>query len=363
MYRVLLYRQNYLPISETFIYQQLIGHERVKLVVLTRGKPYHLSSFPFKPIYVKRDFNGLSQWLKRKRIDCLHARFGPAGIQLLPKARKTKIPLITSFHGVDISKRVKQGPGYRRDLRKLFKYGTAFTVVSENMRSKLLRLGCPAKKITIVRSGVDLTNFTFQPAHPVIDDAYRFLSVGRLVEKKGMDVLIKAFSRVHQVYPQATLTIVGEGQERHKLIKLIRKYNLQHVIKMTGALKQTGVKKQMEACHIFVNASKTARDGNQEGIPNVLMEAMAVGRPVISTYHAGIPELVDHEVNGFLVKEGSVSQLASMMLHAIGVRVKWPEMVRAARHKVETNHDIRKQRRIVEDLYLQVIQQSTSKSN
>lgn len=360
MKRVLLYRQNYLPLSETFIYQQLIGHERVKLMVLTRSKPYHLSSFPYKPIYVKRTLNGLTKWLKKKKINCLHARFGPAGLQLLPKARKTKIPLITSFHGVDISKRVKEA-AYRRKLKKLFRYGDAFTVVSENMKNKLLRLGCPANKITIVRSGVDLSNFVLQPPMPVQGDAYRFLSVGRLVEKKGMDVLIRAFAQVHQVYPEATLTIVGEGQKRSQLIRLISNYKLQKAVQMTGALKQSGVKKQMEACHLFVNASKTAKDGNQEGIPNVLMEAMAIGRPVISTYHAGIPELVDHDVSGFLVKEGSVNQLAWMMLHAINQKHRWAEMVKAARHKVETNHDIRKQRRIVEDLYVKLIGKSQKK--
>ncbi len=358
MYRVLLYRRNYLPLTETFIYQQLIGHKRVKPIVLTNKRPYNLKSFPYKPIYVKKSLQDLPKWLKKKRIQCLHARFGPAGLQLLPTARKSKLPLITSFHGVDISKLVEQNSSYRNRLQTLFRDGDAFTVVSEYMRQKLLQLGCPEHKITLIRSGVNLKYFTFRPAHRVMGDAFRLLTVGRLVEKKGMDILIKAFAQVHPVYPKAKLTIVGEGLERKKLERLIKNLKLKHVVKMVGALKQDRVKKQMEACHLFVNASKTAKDGNQEGIPNVLMEAMAVGRPVISTYHAGIPELIDHNVNGFLVPEGSSEQLASMMLHAIEQKARWPEIVKAARAKVEDNHDITKQRLILENLYVRLIEGS-----
>lgn len=359
MDRILLYRSTYLPISETFIYQQLIGHTKVKPLVLARSKPINLSSFPYEPIYVKKSLDGLSKWIKKKNIKLLHARFGPAGLELLPKAKKTKIPLLTSFHGVDVSKRVKQSAAYRRNLRKLFKQGDAFTVVSEHMRKKVRKLGCPDKKITLLRSGVDLTYFSQKPFHSVENGEYRLLSVGRLVEKKGMDILIKAFSKVHQAYPHARLTIVGEGVERSRLKRLIRTYKLERFVTMKGALRRRGVREEMEACHLFVNASRTAKDGNQEGIPNVIIESMAIGRPVVSTYHAGIPELVDHEQSGFLVEEGSVNQLADMMLHALSQYDRWPEIVSNARVKVETDHDITKQRMILEKLYLDLIRRSS----
>ncbi len=355
MRNVVVYRRKYLPLSETFIYEQLIGHTEVRTMVLTRSRPINRSQFPFEPIYVRKSFDGLPAWLKQKDVKCLHARFGPAGLELLPIARKAELPLLTSFHGVDISKRVKANPGYKRRLQHLFRHGDAFTVVSDHMKRRLIRLGCPEHKITLIRSGIDLNKFPFLPIPEVEDGRYRFLSVGRLVEKKGMDTLIRAFRRVRRAYPGATLTIVGKGEQRKKLERLIRLYDLSEAVRLKGALLHRDVQKEMAECHVFVIACKTARDGNQEGIPNVLMEAMATGRPVVSTRHAGIPELVEHGKSGYLVPERSYDKLADAMMRMIAERDKWGQMAREAREKVEQHHDVRNQRKKLETLYLQLI--------
>jgi colanic acid/amylovoran biosynthesis glycosyltransferase len=355
MHRVLVYRRKFLPKSETFIYEQLLGHQHVKPVVLTRRRPCNRKQFPYSPVYVRRRFKGLAGWLKKKKITCLHARFGPAGLELLPHARKAKLPLITSFHGYDATKRVRENRRYRRALKRLFRQGEAFTVVSEHMKRRLIRLGCPGKKITLIRSGIDLRKFPMQPPQPVIDGAFRLLSVGRLTEKKGMDTLIKAFARIRPHFPRATLTIIGDGEEKRKLRRLIRRHRLQQHVTLRGAQPHQEVGRELAKCHVFVIACKTAKNGNQEGIPNVLMEAMAAGRPVISTYHAGIPELVDHGKTGFLVPERSVSQLARMMVRVLCERDRWPDVVIQAREKVENHHDIEKQRAKLEELYLRVL--------
>nr|WP_081904245.1 glycosyltransferase [Brevibacillus thermoruber] len=354
MHRVLVYRRKFLPKSETFIYEQLLGHQRVKPVVLTR-RPCNREQFPYWPVYVRRRFKGLAGWLKKKKIACLHARFGPAGLELLPHARKAKLPLITSFHGFDATKRVQEDRRYRRALKRLFRQGKAFTVVSKHMKRRLIRLGCPGKKITLIRSGIDLRKFPLQPPQPVVDGAFRLLSVGRLTEKKGMDTLIKAFARIRPQFPRATLTIVGDGEEKKKLHRLIRRHRLQHAVTLRGAQPHQEVGRELANCHVFVIACKTAKNGNQEGIPNVLMEAMATGRPVISTYHAGIPELVEHGRTGYLVPERSVSKLADMMKRVLKEQDRWPDVVIRAREKVERRHDIEKQRAKLEALYLRVL--------
>lgn len=355
MQRVLVYRRKFLPKSETFIYEQLIGHKRVQTAVLARQKHFNRKQFPYSPVYVKKRFKGLAQWLKKKKFGCLHARFGPAGVEILPYARKAKLPLITSFHGFDATKRVRESSSYRRQLKKLFRKGTAFTVVSDHMKKRLVRLGCPKHKITLIRSGIDFNKFPMQPQHPVKNGAFRLLSVGRLTEKKGMDTLIKAFSRVVRQYPNATLTIVGDGEEKQKLRRMIKKRNLGGSVKLRGAMPHREVQRELANCHLFVIACKTAKNGNQEGIPNVLMEAMASGRPVISTYHAGIPELVEHEVTGYLVPEKSSGRLAKMIQHVLGRTDEWPAIAARARAKVESNHDIQKQRARLEDLYVSVL--------
>jgi colanic acid/amylovoran biosynthesis glycosyltransferase len=358
MRRVLVYRRRYLPKSETFIYQQLIGHQRVQPIVLTRQRPFNLLQFPYHPIYVRKSFRGLDRWLKRKNIRLLHARFGTAGVELLPAALKSKLPLIVSFHGFDATKRVNTDSRYRQALRPLFRHGRAFTVVSNHMRQKLIRLGCPAKKITLIRSGIDLRQFPYQPCPSAHDGAYRLLSVGRLTEKKGMDTLIRAFHQLHRKYPLATLTIVGEGEERKRLERLVKTYRLETSVRFTGALPHHEVRREMERCHLFVIACQTAKDGNQEGIPNVLMEAMATGRPVISTYHAGIPELIKHEENGFLVPERAPGKLAQMLDYVLSHRDRWPQITAKARQRVAAQHDIGKQRQLLEALYLKVMREA-----
>lgn len=358
MDRVLVYRRKFLPKSETFIYQQLVGHRQVKLLVLTRHKPVNLSQFPFRPIYVRKSMNGLVPWLQKKKVKCLHARFGTAGVELLPVSRKANIPLIVSFHGFDATKQVKQSRVYRQKLKRLFRQAKAVTVVSSHMKRRLMRLGCPEHKITLIRSGINLGKFPYQAPAPVKNNAFRILSVGRLTEKKGMDILIKSFHRLHEKYPQATLTIVGEGEERRRLRDLVKKYSLKQQVRFTGALSQQKVREHMAKCHLFVIACKTAKDGNQEGIPNVLIEAMATGRPVVSTYHAGIPELIQHEQSGFLVPEGSVKKLANMLEYVLTEHQRWPHITAQARQRVEQRHDIENQRKILEQLYLSVLRKA-----
>jgi colanic acid/amylovoran biosynthesis glycosyltransferase len=361
MYRVLVYRRKYLKESETFIYEQLIGHRRVKPIVLTRHKLFNVNQFPYRPVYVRKRLDGLSNWLIRQKIKLLHARFGPAGLELLPFARKNRLPLLTSFHGFDATKRVKQKRSYREALKGLFRKGNAFTVVSNHMKKQLVRLGCPPEKITLIRSGIDLKKFPMLPPQPIVNEAFHILSVGRLTEKKGMDTLIEAFAGVLFTYPNATLTIVGDGEEKQALLQLIKRYDLGQQVTLRGSLPHQEVQGEMARCHLFVIACQTARDGNQEGIPNVLMEAMASGRPVISTYHAGVPELVEHGVNGFLVPERSPGKLAAMMVEVMDQCSTWSEIVARARQKVEKNHDIHKQRVKLEKLYLRLIKQNEVK--
>jgi glycosyltransferase involved in cell wall biosynthesis len=355
MDRILVYRRRYLPKSETFIYEQLIGHQRVKPIVLTRQTPVNAEQFPYDDIYVRRRLTGLSSWIKKHDIKCLHARFGPAGLELLHAAKKTGLPLITSFHGFDATKLVKTNAKYRMALKSLFRRGDAFTVASKHMKRKLVRLGCPEEKISLVRSGIDLRKFPMQPMPAVSNREYRLLSVGRLTEKKGMDTLIKAFAQVRKAYPRAKLTIVGEGKERMKLKWMIKAYKLQRHVTLAGALSHQEVQEELGKCHLFVIASQQAKDGNQEGIPNAIMEAMATGRPVISTYHAGIPELVKHRKTGFLVPEKAPRKLAKMIKHVLAKHSDLSSIIARARRRVEQNHDISNQRAKLEALYLQMI--------
>ncbi|WP_232696409.1 glycosyltransferase [Brevibacillus daliensis] len=361
MYPILLYRRIYLPRSETFIYAQLIKHEQIKPFVLTRNKPINTDLFPYEHLLVRKKWTNLPRIIQKRKMKLLHARFGPAGLELLPIAKKTGLPLLTSFHGSDVSKRPKVNHMYRKKLKKLFKEGTAFTVVSSHMRRKLMKLGCPRNKITIIRSGVDVTRFPFTSIPQVDEGKFRLLSVGRLVEKKGMQTIIKAFVRVVKQFPTATLTIIGEGEQLNKLEQLIARYHVAEHIRLVGAKSQEEVAAELRASHIFVNASQTAKNGDQEGIPNVLMEALAIGRPVIATRHAGTPELIKHGQNGLLVPEKSVSELTKQIMRMLSEQDKWNTFALNGRKIVEARHNITIQRKRLELLYLQLIEKNSSK--
>src|SRR5690606_34820421 len=119
----------------------------------------------------------------------------------------------------------------------------------------------------------------------------------------GFRYLIKAFRRVAAAHPTARLIIVGDGEEKRKLRKMIRKSNLSSHIKLKGHVAHNELTKLLRRADIFCLPSVTTKDGNQEGIPNSIKEAMATGLPIVSTKHGGIPELVEHEKEGLLVKE------------------------------------------------------------
>lgn len=347
-------KTTYLNPTETFIYERIRGIKRYKGFVLA-NKVKNRKRFPYPRIYRMKHIGNAAKFLKRKKTALIHAYFGTTAVRILPLLRKTDIPLVTSLHGKDVSLKLRDR-SYRRKLRSVFRRSAAVLVVSGQMRRRVLRLRCPARKIHVIKTGIDLGKFPFRLRKPPKKGGkIRLLSVGRLVPKKGMDVLVKAFAKVRKKYPDARLTIVGDGPERSRLKKLSRKYGLKRRIRWKGELPHRRVRKQLRKAHIFVLASRTARDGDMEGLPNSIVEAMAAGVPVVSTRHAGIPELVRHGRTGLTARENSVSDLARQIKNMIKRKNRWKRWTRAARAAVAREHDIRRQARKVERIYAGII--------
>jgi colanic acid/amylovoran biosynthesis glycosyltransferase len=144
--------------------------------------------------------------------------------------------------------------------------------------------------------------------------------------------LVKDVSRVEY-------SIVGDGPLRKSLEQLIGALGMGASIKVLGWKRQDEVVEILKTAHIMLAPSVTAADGNQEGIPNALKEAMAMGLPVVSTRHAGIPELVDDGVSGYLVPERDVEALVATLRRLIAQRERWPAMGRAGRDRIEDRYD------------------------
>jgi len=185
----------------------------------------------------------------------------------------------------------------------LNKHGAHYYPVCQYLAEGLRRLGIPAKNMHVLYGGIELDLFPYTNRTLPTVGEIRVLSVGRLVDKKGFVTLIKAFKRIYTQYPNARLHIIGAGEDEKKIKSTIAEYNLKDVVILRGAMDSKQVSDELKKAHIFCLASQTAKNGDIEGIPNALKEAMASGLPVVSTRHAGIPELIEHQRTGYLAPE------------------------------------------------------------
>lgn len=318
------------------------------------GKKKNMNLFPFKNVTIDYKYKQLDQMLQSGFFQLIHARFGPSGIRMMPLKEKWRVPLITSFHGCDSpgSKKMKQ---QKKSLMRLFSVGDYFTVPCEAMKEELIKHGCPEEKIAVQYSGIDLEQFAYKERTIPTEGPVQITYVGRMVEKKGAEMLIKAFKRVQQVYPNTKLCLIGDGELKSKLQQLSKKLHLEQHIEFKGALTHSQVVEQLKQTHIFCLPSMKDPSGNQEGIPNAIKEAMACGIPVVSTYHAGIPELIEDGKTGHLVNEQDVDGLAEKLMYLMKNPKLWEELGRNARIKIEKDFNRQVQTMKLEKLFEQVI--------
>ena len=291
----------------------------------------------FAFLMVFYDLNSLQTPLAYDIINC---HFGHNGIKgmLLKEIGALQGKLITIFHGGDISYALqKKGLSI---YHSLFERGDLFLPVSERWRKRLIELGCDETKIQVHRMGIDCRRFSFKPRLPNPDGLFKIVTVARMTQKKGLEFGIKAFARLKKVYDNAEYTIVGDGPLRANLESLVNKLDIRNGVRMVGSQKQHQVIEILESSHIFMLPSVTAANGDQEGVPVSLMEAMAMGLPIVSTLHSGIPELVEDGLSGFLAPEKDVDTLFEKLKYLAENPERWAEMGSYGRKIVETQYDI-----------------------
>jgi colanic acid/amylovoran/stewartan biosynthesis glycosyltransferase WcaL/AmsK/CpsK len=272
--------------------------------------------------------------------DVVHCHFGPVGAMaaILKDAGVFRGRLVTTIHGYDITRYVKQrGRGI---YHHLFKVGDLFMPISERWRKKLLGLGCPEKKIMVHHMGVDLDKFTFLPRGTREDQVINLLSVVRLVEKKGVEYGVRAVAKSLPSCPNIHYKIIGDGPLRDNIQKLIKDLNIEDKVEFMGWKSQDEIVALMKETDILLAPSVTSVDGDQEGIPVVLMEALAQGLPVLSTQHSGIPELIRDGESGYLVPERDVDALSDKLLVLSNERDRWRDMGMAGRKSIEEEFNI-----------------------
>src|SRR5207248_8646574 len=163
---------------------------------------------------------------------------------------------------------------------------------------------------------------------------WRLVQAGRLIEKKGLPMTLRAFASFLERYSNATLTIAGEGPLLGELQKLACELKIENRISFPGFISQEQLHDLFYTSHIFLHPSETGLDGNQEGIPNSMLEAMATGLPVFATRHGGIPEAVEHNIGGILVEERDYESLADALIDCTKDSARLTAMGRAASESI-----------------------------
>lgn len=282
----------------------------------------------------------LTTALRSLRVDAVLAHFGFEASCALPATRRAQVPLATVFHGVDattsrtdlLRSRHVSWATYARRTRALASRGDLFLPVSDHLRHRVLDRGFPADRTVTHHFGIDLD--VLPAADPVPGT---LVHVGRLVPKKGHTTLFRALTGM----PGVRLTCVGDGPLRAELTALARDLRLD--VEFTGALGHAETLQRIARSAVLCLPSTTGPTGDQEGLGQVLLEAGALGRPVVATRHGGIPSAVVDGTTGLLVPEQDPGALASAIRRVLERPRLAADLGRAAVAHVRENFDVRVQ--------------------
>jgi colanic acid/amylovoran biosynthesis glycosyltransferase len=350
--------------SETFVYTIVTGHQRYEASVLCHTRE-HADEFPFPRVHVQpkpvsrrtpewwlaasiERVSGRSPW--RRGVDTMlaqvqpsvvHAHFGPIGCEMVPAATAAALPLVTSLYGVDAAV-LPFLPQWRERYARLFRDGDLFLAEGPEMRKKVIAAGAPAERTLIHPIALDLTKYPrWAP-----DQGATVLVVGRFVEKKGLLDAIAAFARARARVPQARMTIVGGGGGEGEARALTSQLGLGDNVEFAGMEPHAVVIKRLVTAAAFIHPSVTASDGDSEGgAPTILLEAQAIGTPIVTTRHADIPHVVPAGPGVWLCDEHDVDGLGQALVAALERRTPSSEA------HVAAHHDIRKVAPRLEALY------------
>lgn len=311
-------------------------------------------------IVYRGEYGVLAKLLNRRHADLLHVYFGHTGVHLLPFLQRWPRASVVSFHGMDVQARAHD-PSYEPRLRELLQTTTLVLARSHSLLDRLRELGCPEEKLRVNRTGIPLDQFPQVQRSAPTDGAWRFVQACRLIEKKGLDDALHAFARFVQTHPLAHFTIAGEGPLLEPLTTLCGQLGIANNVTFAGFLKGRALCDLFHASHIFLHPSRLTEDGNQEGIPNAMLEAMSTGLPVIATLHGGIPEAVRKDVTGLLVPERDVDGLHASMVQLISGL--WPTMSAAAAADVRDQFESTAQIAKLEAVYDEAVKLNASRNS
>jgi colanic acid/amylovoran biosynthesis glycosyltransferase len=365
MKKVIHYKTNFLNPSETFIDRLVRNHRDWSPSALC----YRKRSFTENLTVFEAPKNGFDAYINtisfhlsrtlpfyRKIIsdlkpDLVHAHFGFDGYKLIRVTREFGIPLVISFYGSDVS-RLPSEFGWKRRYRKLAESASHFIAASDFMRSQLIDLGFPEDRISVVRFGLDLNENKF---HKNDRPPNSILMVGRLVEKKGFETALKAIVQSKKKGFSWNVDIFGDGPLKSSLMKIAEEPGLNGTVRFHGFQPVDVIQNALRNHKLILAPSVTAADGDMEGLPNTILEAMAAGTTVVSTRHAAIPEAIIHEKSGFLTDERNTDGLTEILNRIAEDRYDLAAIRANARNIIVRDYSIQQMVTGVEKIYEKAI--------
>ena len=369
MSKVLVFTNNVLPATQTFI--------RAQATNLRRYTTRHIGLAPYSPSLpvgqdailltqnrssVSRLRKELYKWVgtaprfhaEARAADAgiLHVHFAEDATLATSLQRAIRLPLVVSLHGGletqpdRMLRKGFRGWEYLLHRRAVWEQATMFVCASKFIRDKAVQSGYPAHKCHVLHIGVDLDFFV---PSDVPRDREVVLFVGRFVEKKGIEYLLRAMAQVQATRPQAKLVLIGDGPLREEMRQLQEELGVR--CEFLGLQAAPAVKQWMQRCRVLCVPSVEGKDGLCESLPMVLVEAQAMGTPVVSTYHGGISELITDGVSGRLVPERDHAGLATSLLTYLEDDAAWSQAAQAGIARVREGFDLRTQNAGLEALY------------
>jgi colanic acid/amylovoran biosynthesis glycosyltransferase len=327
--------------SQTFVYTFVTNHDAFDAAVVCRERNLPVE-FPFDHVTVIPEswsrlqpsrwwsllvstVSRRSPWQRRVQRavrtsapHIVHAHFGQVGVRVLPAIEPLDIPLVTSFYGYDATGFANSRRG-RESLPALFAFGALFLAEGPVMRRRLIALGAPADRVRVVPIAIDLHKY---PRWAPADDRPYALFLARFVEKKGLPDAISAFARARATCPELTLRIIGDGPEETRGREAVLAHGIAEHVEWLGPRTHAECIDAMRRARVLIQPSVTARDGDSEGgAPTTLIEAQAIGTPIVATRHADIPHVAPPGEGIHLADEHDVEQLAVGMTRLVRAAV------------------------------------------
>ena len=290
-------------------------------------------------------FKNIQLLVKANNINVALLEYGTYGSHVVPYLKELNIPFIVHFHGYDASS-YNVLRDYKNAYLRMFEMASNVVVVSRVMERKLLELGCPRTKLIYNVYGPNEIYSEIEPNY----DSQQFIGVGRFVDKKAPLILINSFSKALEFFPSARMVMVGDGPLFEESKKLIDKLGIEDSVILTGRKSSQEIKELLGDSMAFVQHSITAIDGDMEGTPLSILESSSAGLPVISTIHAGIPDVILHGETGFLVEENDEEGMTKFMLKLLEDRILTEVLGKKGKQRIKESFTLERHLSVLDSL-------------